>query len=397
MTVVDRIRAVTADEQGGARPELAAAGRGALTAALSWVVVVALTLLGVLGAGAGIGDALGAGSALWLALGGARLGLGATTIALVPLLALAALVLAARTGVRRTLADLADDPYVDGGLRDQMVSPFARRAGAWLGGYAGTAVLAWLVSLAGPFDVRPLSFLLPALVVPLTGLVLAVPPLLEPVVTRGPAALRRGLVPGLRAAGLMLAAGSLLVLVMTVGHLSRVLHVQSELGAGAGGGALLGLLQLLALPNLGLWGTSWLVGSGFSLSLGAETTWAHSQTSLLPMVPVLAAHPEPGDLPWVTRVVVLVPVAVGAWAARDTLARLSRLSRTSTKAGAVACAVLVAALALGLLDAVAGGSLGGDRLADVGAPAGSMVIALLLTLGLGAALVLARDWWRLRR
>ena len=160
---------------------------------------------------------------------------------------------------------------------------------------------------------------------------------------------------------------------------------------------LLALAQLLALPNLALWAVSWFAGSGFSVSLGADTTWVESQTSLLPMVPVLAAHPDPGAFPWVVRAVVLVPVAVGAWVARDALRGLPRLSRTSTKASAVASAVGVAAVTLGLLDALGGGSLGADRLADIGAPALRMVLALIVTLGIGAAVMLARDWWRLRR
>ena len=397
MTVIDRIRAVTADEQGDSRPELAAASHGALTALASWALVVLVTVVAVTTAGGPMGSAVGAGSAVWLGLGGARLGLGAATVALVPLLALAAVVVAARLGARRSLTDLDGSPFVEGGVRDQLASPFLRRCLAWLGGYAGVALLAWAVSAAGPFAVRALSVVLPVLLVPLLGLVLAQPALVEPLAERLPASLRRGLVPGLKGAGALLAVGSLLVVAMVVLHISRVLHVHSELGAGVGGGLLLGALQALSLPNLALWGVSWLAGPGFSVSLGADTTWVESQTSLLPMVPVLAAHPDPGAFPWVVRAVVLVPVAVGVWVARSALAALPRLARTSTKAGVAAAAVAVTAVTLGVLDAVGGGSLGADRLADIGAPALRLVLALLASMGVGAALALARDWWRLRR
>ncbi|NYG35725.1 hypothetical protein [Janibacter alkaliphilus] len=59
--------------------------------------------------------------------------------------------------------------------------------------------------------------------------------------------------------------------------------------------------------------------------------------------------------------------------------------------------VLVAAVALALLDAVGGGSLGGARLSDIGAPAGALALALAVEMGVGALLVVARDWWVLRR
>ena len=50
-----------------------------------------------------------------------------------------------------------------------------------------------------------------------------------------------------------------------------------------------------------------------------------------------------------------------------------------------------------MLDVVAGGSVGQFRLSSVGAPAGSLVLALVLELGLGALVVVLRDAWRLRR
>lgn len=397
MTVIDRIRTVTADEEGGTRPELVAAARGALTAFASWAAVVLVTVLAVLTAGGSVGSSVGAGSAVWLGLGGARLGLGDATLALVPLLGLAGAVVVARLGARRSLDEPDGSPFVDGGVRDQLSSPAVRLGLSWLGGHAAVGLLAWAVSALGPFSVRVPSVLLPVVVVPLVGLVLARPGLVEPLADRVPLVVRRGLGPGLKGAGTLLAVGALLVVGLVMLHLGRVLHVHSELGAGLGGGVLLALAQLLALPNLALWAVSWLAGSGFSVSLGADTTWRESQTSLLPMVPVLAAHPDPGAFPWVVRAVVLVPVAVGAWVARDALRGLPRLSRTSTKASAVASAVGVAAVTLGLLDALGGGSLGADRLADIGAPALRMVLALIVTLGIGAAVMLARAWWRLRR
>jgi hypothetical protein len=52
---------------------------------------------------------------------------------------------------------------------------------------------------------------------------------------------------------------------------------------------------------------------------------------------------------------------------------------------------------LGLLDVVAGSSLGAARLSAIGAPAGAMTLAVLVELSIGAGLVLLWDRWKLRR
>ena len=102
------------------------------------------------------------------------------------------------------------------------------------------------------------------------------------------------------------------------------------------------------------------------------------------MVPVLAALPQPGGFPWFTALSVLVVVAVGAFVARRALAEVARLSRLRTKLAVALAACTVTALALAVLDLVAGGSLGQFRLSAVGAPTGRLFLALLLELGLGA-------------
>lgn len=396
MTVIDRLRTVATAPSGSARTELVAAGWGAATAAASWLLVTVLVAAAVLAdGGASVGEVLGGGSAVWLAAGGARLALGASVIALVPLLGLAALVLSARVVARRVLPVLEDLPLGEG-PRVYLEHHGVRTVLAWVGGYAAVGLLTAALTLLGPLDVRPLSLLLPLLVVPMLGVGLAGR------VTTGwsqrlPAGLRRGLVPGLRGAGLLLGAGAALVLLLLVLGFSRVAHVQGELAPGLAGGVLLTTVQALTLPNLAIWALSWMAGPGYSVSLGAQTTWTEAQSSLMPMVPVLAAGPEPGPLPWLTRLAVLVPVLVGAWIARHTLSRLSRLASTRTKLSASAWAVTLAAALLALLDAVGGGSLGADRLADIGAPAPALFGVLLIELGLGALAVIARDWWRLRR
>lgn len=389
VTVMELIRSATTtpDEQGEQvrRPEVGAALGGALTALAGLTLVLVLVLLGALAvphATAGVGESIGAGALTWLVLGGARLGLADGHLAFTPLLALAGLVALARAGARRTPLD--DTPRV---------------LGSWVGGYALVGVVAALLGLLTPVAPRALSLLLPLVVVPSLGLLWdrGLLPALAERWERAPRAVRRGLLPGAKGAGLALAAGTALLVLAVAIQIERVGHVQGSLGPGFFGGLLLVLLQLGAVPNLGIWALSLAAGPGFSTTDGAMTTWSGAEAGLLPMVPVLAAQPQPGPLPWVTHLLVLVPVLVGAWIGRSVLARVPRLAPTTAKLAAAAAGVATAAVIITVLDIVAGGSLGGQRLTDLGAPALTLGAVLAAEMGLGALAVLARDWWVLRR
>jgi hypothetical protein len=185
--------------------------------------------------------------------------------------------------------------------------------------------------------------------------------------------------------------------VLVVVRFAEVRHLQAELAPGLVGGVALTLAQVAVLPNLALWAVSFVAGTGFSAVEGASATWTGSRTSLMPMVPAFGALPQPGAFPGLLPLVVLVPVAVGALVGWRSLRSVARLSTQRTKLTVTATAVALAAGAIGLLDGLGGGSLGTARLSDIGAPAGAMTLALLVELGLGAALVLAWDRWKLRR
>lgn len=387
VTMMELIRSAATGDDGTRRPpEVRAAATGALTAGAGWLGVVLLGVLAAMAvprASAGFGEALGSGSLLWLVLGGARLHVGEGTVALTPLLGTLLLVVLARVGSRRGLPD----------------EPSLREQSAWLGGYAAVALLAALLGLLSPAAPTLLSLLLPLLVVPAVGLAWAhgLPEQVTEQWARAPLAVRRGLVPGAKGAALLVALGSVLVLVATVAHIGRVAHIQSALDAGFFGGLLLVLVQVALLPNLGIWALSFAAGPGFSTTGGAMTTWSGAEAGLMPMVPVLAAQPQPGDLMWVTHLLVLLPVVAGVWIGREALDYVPRLAATQAKLAAVAAAVLVAALAVALLDALAGGSLGALRLSHLGAPAPLLGLVLVGELALGAFAAVARDWWVLRR
>ncbi|WP_270886299.1 cell division protein PerM [Pedococcus sp. 5OH_020] len=350
--------------------------------------------------------ALGVGSSLWLLGTGAHLTTGGGHVTVVPLLFLALALVGGSWAAYRAGAEAAGDRTVRL-VRDLVHVRLAMALGAWAAGYAVCAAAWALVALlAGP---RPVGWTLlgPVLVVPACSALAALsrwvrrrPMLAGPSMRRPrwlPEAVRRALRPGFEGAAVLLGAGVSVCLLLVLLRFSTVSHLQSELAPGLLGGVVLAAAQALLLPNLALWAVSFAAGTGFSAVEGASATWTGSRTALMPMVPVLGALPEPGAFPGVMPVVVLVPVAVGAFVGWRGLRSVARLSTQRTKLVVVGTAVLVTALSLGTLDAVAGGSLGTARLSHVGAPAGAMTVALLLELAVGAGLVLAWDRWKLRR
>ena len=422
MTVIDRLRAALpgSDDPAAGRADRAeGAARaavldGARRAALVGLVtglgsfalvaapVVLAWLLDPLATGSAW-PAVGTGAALWLLVSGAALSAGESVLSLVPLLGLALLVVVARLGVREAMVDVSTDGEHWRGL---VPRPLAAALGGWWGGYAVVVGSAVALSVAGPFRVGVLSLVVPLVVVPLVAMALALrpvalddPDVLGPRLSlaRVPDAVRRGFVPGLLGAAMLLGLGLLLVLGAVALGWSRVTAISAEVGATGFGAAVLVVAQVLSLGNLATWAVSFLAGPGFRVVEGGAVTWSGSDGGLLPMVPVLAALPQPGAFPWFTALSALAVVAVGALVARRALREVARLSRVRTKLAVAASACVTTAVAIGLLDVVAGGSVGQFRLSSVGAPAGSLVLALILELGLGALVVVLRDAWRLRR
>ena len=348
-------------------------------------------------------EAAGTGAALWLLVSGAHLAVGDVTLSLVPLLGTAVLGAVAWLGAREAMVDVSTDGEY---WRGTLPRPLAAALAAWWAGYAVAVGVAVGLSVAGPMRVAPLSLVLPLVVLPLVALVLALRPVAvdDPDVIGPrlgfswvPDPVRRAVRPGLSGAAVLLGAGLVAVLAAVALSWNQVSTISAALAAGGLGSVVLAVAQLAALPNLALWAVSFMAGPGFRVVEGGSVSWSGSQGGLLPMVPVLAALPQPGPFPWFTALSVLVVVAVGAFVARRSLGTVARLSRLRTKLAVALSACAVAALALALLDLVAGGSAGQFRLSAAGAPTLRLFLALLLELGIGALAVVLRDAWKLRR
>lgn len=397
MEILRAVRPSALDEpEGGLDPRLRAGLLGLATALASLAVVLVPSVLAwALDAksSGGFGNVLAVGAALWLLVHGAQLSVGSVSIALVPLLLALVGVCGAAFGLRRALGPAEG--------KDVRV-----RAACWWGGYAVGLGAASLLTLAGTARPVWLSLLWALLLVPGAAVAWTLlrraeddPQILGPRWSVGalPLTVRRASGPAVRGAGMLLTLGMALVLIAVVVRFGAVLTVHEATGAGFTGSVLLVLGQLSALPNLGLWGLSWLAGPGFQVVDGAPITWSGAESGLLPLVPVFGALPGPGAFPWIVAAVVLVPVLVGGWIGRRSLATVARLSTVRTKLSVALAATTLAALLVGVLDALAGGSLGDYRLSAMGAPALWLTLALAVELALGALVVVLYDAWRLRR
>lgn len=347
----------------------------------------------------GFGNAVGVGASLWLLVHGAHLTVGSVSVAFVPLLLAALAITGAAYGLRRA-------------LRDDGSNVVRLHTLCWWGGYAGGLVIAALLTFAGPPRPVWVSLLWAVLLVPgaaigwtLVCLAQDDPDGLDGLDLFGrrlsvgavPVSVRRAFGPAVRGAGVLLGLGVAVVALFVAIRFGAVLSVHDAAGAGVVGSVLLVLAQIAALPNLGLWALSWLVGPGFQVLEGAPITWSGAESGLLPLIPVFGALPGPGSFPWVTKLVVLLPLLVGVWIGRRSLAEVARLSTLRTKLTVALTATTIAAILIGLLDVVAGGTLGGYRLASMGAPALWLTLTLALELAIGAAVVVLHDAWRLRR
>lgn len=413
MTVTDRLRSAlpgsTDPEAGGSawapgwrRSGLIGVGTGLVSALLVLGPVLLAWSTDPRSSSAG-GDAVGVGASLWLLAGGAHLAAGSATVSLVPLLGFALLVVLARYGSREAMVRVSTEGEYWAGM---LPRPVAAAVGAWWAGYALVVGLGWVLAARGPMPPHPVSLVLPMLLVPLLGLAVALravgrddPDVLGPrVVPVLPDTVSRAIGPGLAGAALLVGVGVLVVSAAVVVSWPQVAAVQADLAPDGAGTAVLVGAQAAGLPNLATWVVSFLAGPGFTVVDGASISWDGAESGLLPLVPVLAALPQPGRFPGLVGVVcVLLLVAVGAWVGRRAVATVARLSRLRTKLAVAVSACATTAVALGLLDLLGGGSLGQFRLSSIGAPATELTLVLFGELLVGAVGYVLRDAWRLRR
>ena len=328
-------------------------------------------------------DAVRAGGLLWNAAQGAPVALAATPISLMPwglgLVCGLLLLVGARGTVRRMdVGTYRDLGWVGGGV------VAAAMVYAVLAAWA--ADFTWLPGArVSPGDAALHSGLL-ALLAIATGALLALHEdnertgrQLFPVIPRMLAVVLRS---GALGALALLGVGALAVALSLMAHFDDSVSLMQSLAVGPGGALGLVLLCLAYVPVLVVWGTAYVVGSGVVIGTGAVVSpfVAVTPPTSLPPVPLLAAIPQQATpFAWLAPVIAICcGLAVGLSVGRG-MRGAPRLLRAVIAVTACAFSGVLICLA-GLL---ASGSLGEQRLAQLGPvpTALGMVAFVLLVLG----------------
>ncbi|MGO1383557.1 MAG: cell division protein PerM [Arachnia sp.] len=196
----------------------------------------------------------------------------------------------------------------------------------------------------------------------------------------------RSVPPAMGYSSLVALAGGLVALVVTLlTHRDRIAFIHEALDPGISGTILLVLLQILYLPNLILWATSWVLGAGVTLGDDSLVSIAVTDVGFLPSIPVLGAVGEPGLGGGALFWWLAVGVAAGLVAALVVgLARpRARFDETALVGG---LSGVIAGLLITTLCSLAGGGLGENRLAHIGATTDQLIIVAPALLGLSGLL-----------
>jgi len=156
------------------------------------------------------------------------------------------------------------------------------------------------------------------------------------------------------------------------------------------GAVVLTLGQLALVPNLVIYGASWLTGAGFSIGAGSLISPLGSQVGPLPTIPILGALPV-GQLEFgmVSIGFVLLAAFVATLLIRKSADEI-RFEFATAWTAAISLGLsiaFVAAAQMGLLAFIASGSAGPGRLAQVGVS--PWLVALVVFVEVGVVSTLA--------
>ncbi|WP_051639732.1 DUF6350 family protein [Cellulomonas sp. URHE0023] len=210
--------------------------------------------------------------------------------------------------------------------------------------------------------------------------------LTKPVWGRVPSAIRTGAAAGLLGLALVFVVAAAVTTLWVVAGRATIGDVVRGLGLDAVGGIVLAVAEIAFVPNLVVWATAWLSGSGFSVGSGTHFAPDAVVGGPLPALPLLGALPMPDVVGPATSIIPIVLIGVGAVVGLHVHRRL-QATRWWEVLAACGSAALTVGVLLGLLVAAASGSVGPGRLAHVGASA--ILVGLLVGAGVlcGALLV----------
>ncbi len=213
---------------------------------------------------------------------------------------------------------------------------------------------------------------------------------------RVPLPVRDTVVDAVRMLGWFLSVSAIAFVVAFAIDGAAALNVFSRLGTNLGGGIAFLVMCLLVVPNAVIFAGSYLLGPGFAV--GTHTLVSPTVVVLgpVPLFPLLAALPDDGPTPvWTPFLVALPPLLAAVFVVR----RRHAHPDTGWDVGALRglSAGVVAAVLFAMLAAVAGGSVGPGRMADVGPAVGSVLFHAIVSLGIGGLVGGVVATWLTRR
>ncbi|MFK4728601.1 DUF6350 family protein [Agromyces mediolanus] len=212
---------------------------------------------------------------------------------------------------------------------------------------------------------------------------------------------------GVGSAFAVLAVSGLVVAWAIVSSYATITGLHQVLGAGFDGGVAIFVAELALLPNLVLWGASWLLGPGFAIGAGTQVTPAGTLLGPVPGLPIAGALPsDGGSLSALWLVVPVLAAFIGAYlvsrrsaggadAAAAFLADPEADPAEAPARGANPVpwwhplasglgAGVLAGIVLGLGAWWSGGAIGPGRLAEAGPDGWAVAGVAALTVALGA-------------
>lgn len=377
-----------------------AGAAGVLAGVVGWLIVAVPVLVAWVGdplSSVSVWQSLGIAGNLWALAHGATVSTPEVSVRLSPLLLTVVPILLTRYAVGQVLAEPHSQatPAHVGGFAGACAALRAVDLLAFIAGYAGSGLLVGALAGLGQAGI-PLVPLLPGLIwVPVVGIVLAmvrehraqehrtIDAALRWLALRTPVLLRRGLAPAGEALAGLLVASLLVVVGLLAVRIGRMSTLTGALDAGWAGIAVLTLAQLLLLPNIVIWALGWLAGPGVSVGT-VHIGWDQATGGDLPLIPMLAALPEPGRFPELMWLAGGVPLLAGAWLGWRGARSAARLASWWTKAQVALAAALMVSAVVMVLSWLASGGLSPGLLGTVGGHPLRVAGALLVELLLGA-------------
>jgi hypothetical protein len=376
---------------------LTAVVAGAVSAGSMLLVTMAAALAGWFAADAGrygdTRDAMRVGADAWLLAHGADLHLDTTTVTVLPLgLTLVCAYVTYRVGV------WAGETAVVDRTTDHL-GVVLSAAGLQATVYAVVALLAAVLSIHPRAEADLMGALVGGFVLALlaggAGLLVGTGQV-RPLLARAPARARSVLAGAGAVVLLTLAAGSFLVAGALVADFGTAATVLSRLHLDGPTGLSYTAVGLLFVPNAALLAGSYLLGPGFAVGTGTVVSPTAVMLGPVPAFPLLAALPDDGGTPAWTTALIGAPVLLALLGVM-LAARLAPVERLDTGALTGLLAGLLAAVAFTGLVVLAGGAVGPGRMADVGAPGWSTLLAAAVSFGGGGLLGGLLGAWRSRR